>query len=156
MPEIQDNKGRMNQKGGYLKRAMSLRLVAPLLIVVSVTAVLLATSNVWEPLELKAYDLRVQMLERLNIKRNAYTGSVIVVGMIEDQMITRKPLIFWYPEIGEFLGMMLEYEARLVSMDLIPLHSLGEKLVESASSIMEDDLDEDSEVFLEELGETTD
>lgn len=156
MPEIQDNKDRMNQKGGYLKRAMSLRLVAPLLIVVSVTAVLLATSNVWEPLELKAYDLRVQMLERLNIKRNAYTGSVIVVGMIEDQMITRKPLIFWYPEIGEFLGMMLEYEARLVSMDLIPLHSLGEKLVESASSIMEDDLDEDSEVFLEELGETTD
>ena len=103
MLEIQDNKDRMNQKGSYLKRAMSLRLITPLLIVVSVTAVLLATSNAWEPLELKAYDLRVQMLERLHIKRNAYTGNVIVVGMIEDQMITRKPLIFWYPEIGEFL-----------------------------------------------------
>jgi class 3 adenylate cyclase len=117
---------------------------------------LIITRHMWEPLELKSYDLRVQVLEKLNLGNSSYTGNVVVVGMLEDRMVIEKPLIFWYPEFGRFLIKMLEYESSLVSLDLIPIHALGEKILDAASTIMEDEINDEVEEFLEMLGESTD
>jgi class 3 adenylate cyclase len=76
--------------------------------------------------------------------------------MEEPSLIKEKPLIFWYPEIGEFIAKMDEYGARAVGIDLIPVHALGEKIRDAAESVLDSDLDENHKDFLDELGEVTD
>lgn len=104
-------------------------------IAAAIAAGLFLSSALWEGVELKAYDLRVRLVNRSAAQRYNPTGRVVVVGMEEKTMIKEKPLIFWYPEIGRFLKQMNECGATAVGIDLIPVHSLGEKMTEAARSM---------------------
>jgi class 3 adenylate cyclase len=128
----------------------------PALIAILITVALFLTSGLWEDVELRAYDLRLRAVEKLGLGEGGYTGNVVVVGMEEDSIVREKPLIFWYPDLGRFLWKMREYDARVVGIDLIPVHSLGEKIKDAAFSVFPSEPDEGSVELLESIGELAD
>lgn len=130
--------------------------IAPALICAAVFAALWASSPLWSPLEQRAYDARMRLIESIGASSASPTGKVVVVGMEEDRIAAVKPLIFWYPEIGRFLSLMDSHGANAVGIDLIPLHSLGQKMKDAAISIMADNARAGFEDEMEELGELTD
>lgn len=125
------------------------------MIAVGVAVLLLISYNLWEGIELKAYDFRLRTLESLSLSKDTYTGNVVIVGMEEDSMIKEKPLIFWYPDIGLFLERMKDYGASVIGIDLIAVHSLGEK-INSAFESVTDESDKQHIGFLKDLGERLD
>lgn len=142
----------------WLGRVTRLGSYVPLALAVAAFGALLVLAPFAEPLENKAYDYRLSVLEALGVDRGEPTGGVVVVGMEESKLIGEKPLIFWYPEIGRMLLRLSDAGARGVGIDLIPVHALGEKIADAAVSIMEDEIEEyeDAEDFLDALGEATD
>lgn len=125
-------------------------------IIAAIVALLLLISyNLWEGIELKAYDLRLRSLEYLGLGQDRYTGNMVVVGMEEDSMIKEKPLIFWYPDIGLFIEKMEDYGVSVIGIDLIPVHSLGEK-INSALEAVTYKSDKAHSSFLKDIGERLD
>ena len=129
---------------------------APAAIALAVVLLLQASAGAWWYVEHTAYDARVQLLESMGLARGEPTGTTVVVGMEEDSMVTVKPLIFWYPEIGRFLSMMDEAGAASVGIDLIPIHSLGKKMMESVSEIMAGSMDDNAVALMEGFGQISD
>jgi class 3 adenylate cyclase/CHASE2 domain-containing sensor protein len=130
--------------------------IVPVLLTLLVTVVVLATYSLWESLELKAYDFKLRAVERFGLMKGGYTGNAVVVDMEEGILMEEKPLIFWYPEIGEFLYKMNEYGASSVAIDLIPIHSLGEKIIDAADSSFPSGMNECGAEFLDEFGQYLD
>jgi class 3 adenylate cyclase/CHASE2 domain-containing sensor protein len=133
-----------------------LSAVIPYAIAVVIILAMISSRNLLEPLELKSYDLKLRLAKHLELGKGLYTGRAVVVGMEEEVLLKEKPLIFWYPEIGEFISKMDEYGAKAVGIDIIPVHALGEKIRYAAESILDTNLDENYEEFLDKLGEVTD
>lgn len=122
-------------------------------IVVAVLAILLiVTYDKWHPLELKAYDLRFQIIDALGIGRSSPTGEVVVVGIEERHVIQEKPVIFMYPDIGLFLQRMRDYRVQIVGLDLIPVHKLSEKLRNAMLSVYDEKRDKRYIAISEEIG----
>lgn len=126
------------------------------LIPVLITALLVMSQGYWQGLEMKSYDFRVNLLEKMHVSDAVSTGSVVLVGIEEDEAFKTKPLIFWYPDIGVFLKNMSSYGAKAVAMDIIPVASLGDRIVETVSSLAGDDLNEDRSSFIESFGQKID
>lgn len=126
------------------------------LIPLLVTVMLVMSRGYWQWMEMKSYDIRVNLLEKVHSSAVGSTGSVVLVGIEEDETFKTKPLIFWYPDIGIFLRNMNHYGAKAVAMDIIPVASLGERIVETVSSVVGDDLSEDRHSFIESFGQKID
>jgi adenylate cyclase len=122
-------------------------------IAVLITFALLATTRKWQFLERRAYDLRFQTVEHFGIGKSKPTGNVVIVGIEEKAVIKEKPLIFWYPDIGRFLSKMKDYDAKVIGIDLIPLHELSEKVKKAVYAVYDSNLDRKYEAFLDEAGE---
>lgn len=127
-----------------------------LLIPVATTIILVATGSYWQGIDMKCYDFRVNVTEALGIAKSKSSGSVVMVGIEDNEELKNKPLIFWYPDIGRFLLTMKDAGAKTVALDLIPVASLGERVVETARLLVGDELNDDRNAFLELLGEKTD
>jgi class 3 adenylate cyclase len=84
----------------------------------------------WQYLEYKAYDVRVNLCRILLLGDQDPTGTVVMVGIEEHAALKKKPLIFWYPDLGRFLKVAAQSEASAVGIDMIPFHSLEQKLAE--------------------------
>lgn len=135
------------------------QLIVQALIGFSVFLLLFLSRDSWREMDLRAYDLRLQAVERLDLARPDTarpTGKVVVVGMEEKALLKEKPLVFWYPEIGMFLRKMDEFGAGVVGIDVIPVHALGEKMADAARSVVSSGLAEKHGRFLDELGRQTD
>jgi len=137
---------------GKSRKSSKLIYIIPLL----VTALIVTGRDYWQSLELKSYDLRINLLEKLNISQAKATGSVVLVGIEEDEDFKTKPLIFWYPDIGNFLRIMDRYGAKGVAMDIIPVASLGDRIVETVTAMVGDELNDDRNSFIESFGEKID
>jgi class 3 adenylate cyclase/CHASE2 domain-containing sensor protein len=127
-----------------------------LLIPLAITLVLMLSASYWQNLDLRCSDLRFKASESLGLFQGKATGRVVLVGIEDDELIKTKPLIFWYPDIGRFLLTMKESGARAVAMDMIPVASLGERVMESAGAIVGGEISPQSRMVLEALGEKTD
>ena len=77
--------------------------IIPIIISILIAIILLSSYDLWNGLESKTYDIRFQILKYFNVGKTKTTGKVVIVGMEEDKVIEKKPLIFWYPDIGNFL-----------------------------------------------------
>lgn len=69
--------------------------------------------------------------------------QVVVVGIDALASLQDKPLIFWYPQIARALEVAADKGAAAVGVDLIPYHSLGEKL----EDVVRDSASEGGEVL---------
>lgn len=130
--------------------------IIPVVLSIIIALTLALTSNIWTPLEQKAYDCRLKIIKLLGMDRSKPSGMIIVVGMEENDIRKEKPLIFWYPDIGKFLLKMKEYNVKVVGLDMIPIHSLGQKIKNAAQSIKELEFNKASDQFLVELGQAAD
>jgi len=128
----------------------------PVFLSIIIALTLALTSNIWTPLEQKAYDCRLKIIKHLGMYRSNPSGKIVVVGMEENDIQKEKPLIFWYPDIGKFLMKMKEYNVKVVGLDLIPIHSLGQKIKNAARSIKDLQFDKASDQFLDQLGQAAD
>lgn len=126
------------------------------LIPILVTAFLVFVMPYWRGIELKSLDFRVRLAERLFLTTVRATGSVVLVGIEEDESIKNKPLIFWYPDIGRFLKIMEGAGAVAVALDIIPVGSLGDRIVEVSSLLMGSDMTDDRRMLMETIGQRTD
>lgn len=62
-----------------------------------------------------------------------------MVGIEEQAALKKKPFIFWYPDLGRFLEIAAQAKAKAIGIDMIPFHSLEQKLADSFKG-MEGDL----------------
>ncbi|MFC1852831.1 CHASE2 domain-containing protein [candidate division CSSED10-310 bacterium] len=127
----------------------------PLMLALIVAFSLIFSRPLWQNLELNATDFRFRMLNHFDSQTHEASGEVIVVGM-EENYLKKKPLIFWYPEIGQFLLKMQEYGAAVVGLDFLPVHSLGQKMTNAAQSILDPAKLAEYEVLLSDLGDSAD
>lgn len=77
-------------------------------------------------LEKNSYDLRMKGVSALH--RQPDSLHVVVVAIDEKSVLAKKPFVFWYPEIGRFCSLMAQMGAASIGIDLIPVHSLEQKL----------------------------
>jgi class 3 adenylate cyclase/CHASE2 domain-containing sensor protein len=111
------------------RRSVCTALVISLAVILS----LLLMSECFVLLDNRAYDLRMQLLEQMGWGKRS-TGKVVLVAMEESSTLARKPLIFWYPELGSFFSALRGSGVKAVGIDMIPVHSMAVKLREVVSS----------------------
>ncbi len=121
-----------------------------------VVILLMASYRTWHVIELKAYDLRIELFDILGIGQTSASSRLVVVGIEEKDTNKIKPLVFWYPEIGRFLSLMKENEASVIGIDLIPVHRLGATLRQAAEAILTEGIHKEQRDFLETLGDRAD
>jgi len=100
----------------------------PYIVVASTFLVLLILSSLFENVEWRLYDYRVQLVSHLFGNEMNTADKVVVVGIDGVTSLRDKPLIFWYPQIAEAIQVAADNGAIAIAIDLIPYHSLGEKL----------------------------
>jgi class 3 adenylate cyclase/CHASE2 domain-containing sensor protein len=105
-----------------------------LVITLAVVILLASAHRFFVLLDNRAYDIRVTLVNRLGWGERA-TGKVVLVALEESSALAKKPLIFWYPDLGLFFQAMREAGVRAVGVDMIPVHSMGEKLRELLTSL---------------------
>ncbi len=76
--------------------------------------------------EKNSYDLRTRLAGKLHAPPPA--THIVVVAIDEKSILAKKPFVFWYPDIGRFCSIMGQMGAASVGIDLIPIHSLEQKL----------------------------
>jgi adenylate cyclase len=111
----------------FTKLATYMFLIVPL----ACTLALSASEPLWEHLEFKAYDLRAQLCSQLDIGNTRPSGKVVVVAIEEHAALKKKPFIFWYPDLGRFLVRSSQAGTKAIGIDMIPFHSLEQKLADS-------------------------
>ncbi|MBA4417217.1 MAG: hypothetical protein C0392_04810 [Syntrophus sp. (in: bacteria)] len=131
-------------------------ILIPLTLGIITTAAIMFTASLWNTLEMKAYDFRLSIVKNLKTERHVPSGKVVVVGLEDKYLSTEKPLIFWYPDIGRFIMKMSEYRAKSIGIDLIPIHSLGQKIQSAAKEIVGPDKTGKYSQFLDMFGEESD
>ncbi len=93
---------------------------------------LMAVSEpLWQYLEYKACDVRMNLRRKLSLGHQDPSGVVVVVSIEDHEALRKKPFIFWYPELGRFLKLAARSGALAVGIDIIPFHSLEQKLPDS-------------------------
>lgn len=102
-----------------------------LIIALSCSLLLAASEPLWQHLEYKAYDVRVKLCRMLLLGHQETSGKVVMVGIEEHAALKKKPFIFWYPDLGRFLKRVALSKATAVGIDMIPYHSLEQKLADS-------------------------
>src|ERR1700674_4617435 len=103
------------------------RLVLPVLC----TLLIYVPGPLWKNIEFKSYDFRIRLCRPLPLAQSRPSGKVVMVGIDDMAALKRKPFVFWYPDIGRFLKLMAQYHAAVIGIDIIPYHSLEQKLGES-------------------------
>jgi len=101
-------------------------------------------SKIFENIEWRFYDYRVRLVNHLFQDEITTANRVVVVGIDGIASLRDKPLIFWYPQIAEAIQLAAENGATAIGLDLIPYHSLGEKLAMIPGELGEA---EESEIF---------
>lgn len=124
-------------------------------VTLAVFLILLTARPVLRILDDKTADMGVRILERCGWGKRS-TGNVVVVALDQASALAKKPLIFWYPEIGRFLRLMREVSPKAVGIDLIPVHSLGEKLKEALASLPDLPRNGISPALLDRIGDAAD
>ena len=102
-------------------------LIIPMVCILAIAA----SESLWDHLEFKAYDARVQLCRHFGIGHSRPSGKVVMVGIEEIAALKKKPFIFWYPDLGRFLNIAAQARAKVVGIDMIPFHSLEQKLADS-------------------------
>ncbi len=132
-------------------------------VLITVFAVLLCLGaygvGVQGSLENKAYDARVRLVGSGGPGTARASGQVIVVGIDERSIISEKPLLFVYDDIGQFLRRMDEYGVKTVGLDVILVHKQSDKLKNAAAALMADDSEKAKTrvgLTMEEVGERLD
>ncbi len=98
---------------------------------VACALVLIASEPFWGHLEFKAYDTKVNLCRFLGLGHQQPTGRVVMVAIEEHAALKKKPFIFWYPDLGRFIKIAVQAKSAAVGLDLIPVHSLEQKMAES-------------------------
>jgi class 3 adenylate cyclase/CHASE2 domain-containing sensor protein len=111
--------------------AIQLKNIIFLVIPVACIIVLIASEPLWDHLEFKAYDARVRLCRDFDMGHSRPSGRVVMVGIEEHAALKKKPFIFWYPDLGRFLRIVAQAKAKAVGIDMIPFHSLEQKLADS-------------------------
>lgn len=133
-----------------------LHRIIPATIAIAIIALLFITEKRWEPIELKAYDFRFQLIDKLGMGSTKSTGKVVVVGIEERSVIREKPLIFLYPDMGRFIRMMGEYGVSTIAIDIIPVHRQAEKLKKGILSLAGESVDKRYLKAIEATGDKLD
>ncbi|MCX5811422.1 MAG: adenylate/guanylate cyclase domain-containing protein [Proteobacteria bacterium] len=107
----------------------------PIIIGFVITGILFLTQRLWNPLDLKSYDIRFQISELLGIGQVQTSGRIVVVGIDERKLLSEKPLMFLYPDIGNFINKMSDYKVSVIGLDIIPIHEQSEKFKKSVLSL---------------------
>ncbi len=94
-----------------------------------------ASEPLWKHLEYKTYDARVNLCQALSLGDHHPSGKVVMVGIEEHAALKKKPFIFWYPDLGRFLKIAAQSKATAVGIDMIPFHSLEQKLADSFKGV---------------------
>jgi class 3 adenylate cyclase/CHASE2 domain-containing sensor protein len=102
-----------------------------LIIPVACLFAIAASEPLWDHVEFKAYDARVQLCRHFDIGHSRPSGKVVMVGIEELAALKKKPFIFWYPDLGRFLTIAAQAKAKAIGIDIIPFHSLEQKLADS-------------------------
>lgn len=116
----------MPLRRGSLLAALILSLVAVLIVFL--------LEPLWTPLEQKSYDLRVNFSRPLS-PAAIKADHVVVIGISDQEILEKKPFIFWYPDLGRLLRKVAQSRPAAIGCDLIPYHSLEQKLAESLTDI---------------------
>lgn len=77
-------------------------------------------------LEKISYDIRMRTVARFHAK--SVSRNVVVIAINEKTILSKKPFVFWYPDLGRFCSLMASMNAKVLGLDLIPIHSLEVKL----------------------------
>lgn len=77
-------------------------------------------------IENNAYDMRMKAVT--TFLPPSPSQHVVVIAINEKTILSKKPFVFWYPDIGQFCSLMAQKGATAVGIDLIPVHSLEKKL----------------------------
>jgi class 3 adenylate cyclase/CHASE2 domain-containing sensor protein len=124
-----------------------------LLIPLLTALILLASGPMWQRLEFNAYDARVLLCRYLNLGNSDTSSRVVVVVIEEKAALKKKPLIFWYPDLGTSLKRMADARVKSVGLDIIPFHSLEQKLAEGIKGM---DAPVPTQSTLEDIGRQMD
>lgn len=108
-----------------IRQISSLRFA---LFAVASFTILLLFSATFPNIEWLLYDYRVRLAARLSPDGASPSGQVVVIGIDGYKSLKDKPLIFWYPQIAECIRTAATNGAAAIALDLIPYHSLAEKL----------------------------
>ena len=105
-------------------------------LILSLLAVLIVflLEPLWTPLEQKSYDLRVNLSRALS-PTTVKADHVVVIGISDQEILEKKPFIFWYPDLGRLMSKTAQAQPAAIGCDLIPYHSLEQKLAESLTNI---------------------
>lgn len=77
-------------------------------------------------MEKNSYNMRMRVVTSLH--RHPASRHVAVVAIDEKTILAKKPFVFWYPDIGRFCSLASRMGATSIGVDLIPIHSLEQKL----------------------------
>lgn len=106
----------------------------PLVVLAACLFALVNAESVWRRLEWHSYDLRIRILCGTGFPPRR-SGNVVVAAIDETTALKKKPLIFWYPDLADFARQSAAAGVRAIGFDVIPYHSLGEKLAGAVEGI---------------------
>ncbi|HIJ81260.1 MAG TPA: adenylate/guanylate cyclase domain-containing protein [Desulfuromonadales bacterium] len=104
------------------------RFVHALIISILVVTFIRLTEQVWQPAEMRLYDRAARLAATLPRSAPSASGNVVLVTIDEKKQMKDKPILAYYPDIGRFIGMMGNWKAKVIALDIIPVHSLGDTL----------------------------
>ena len=90
-------------------------------------------ATVFSGIEWRFFDLRARLSKSLFPDESVTAQNVVIIGIDGVASLREKPLIFWYPEIAEVITTAASQGAAAIGVDLIPYHSLSEKLDDVAA-----------------------
>ncbi|PLX90864.1 MAG: hypothetical protein C0614_00185 [Desulfuromonas sp.] len=113
--------------------------VKGLFLVVLAMFFLWLVATAFSGIEWRFYDLRARLSKSLFPGDSAAAQNVVIIGIDGVASLRDKPLIFWYPEIAEVITTAAGQGAAAIGIDLIPYHSLSEKLDNVAAEFSDGD-----------------
>lgn len=90
--------------------------------------ILLLLSATFPNIEWLFYDYRMQLAGQLFPGQTKAADKVVVIGIDGYKSLQDKPLIFWYPQIADSIQAASGQGAAAIALDIIPYHSLADKL----------------------------
>lgn len=123
--------GGLNQKGSAGDVVKVSGKAIFLIMALSCTLLMTVSEPLWQYPGYKAYDVRVNLCQKMSLGRQDLSGKVVMVAIEEHAALKKKPFIFWYPDLGRFFRLAAQSKATAVGLDMIPFHSLEQKLADS-------------------------
>lgn len=97
-------------------------------LVVASFIILFLLSATFPAIEWLFYDYRMLLTGHLFPTKVRKADHVVVIGIDGYKSLQDKPLIFWYPQIADCIQTAAGQGAAAIALDIIPYHSLAEKL----------------------------